>query len=304
MRARGLTKRFGSFTAVDGINFDLFHGEAFGFLGPNGAGKSSTMRMLGCVSPPTSGDLTILGGDPVRDGAAIRARLGVVPQEDTLDSELTVRENLLVYGRYFGLPRKLINERTDQLLDFVQLTERADDQVEPLSGGMKRRLTIARSLINDPDIMILDEPTTGLDPQARHVVWDRLFSLKQRGVTLILTTHYMDEAEQLCDRLVVMDHGTIAAEGTPRELVARYSTPEVLELRFAPGTQEVAVEKIKNLSPERMEVTADRLLLYAADGDGFLARVHQAGLEPITELVRRSSLEDVFLHLTGRTLID
>jgi lipooligosaccharide transport system ATP-binding protein len=331
VRARGLTKRFGSFTAVDGINFDLIRGEAFGFLGPNGAGKSSTMRMLGCVSPPTSGDLTILGGDPVRDGAAIRARLGVVPQEDTLDSELTVRENLLVYGRYFGLPRKLINERTDQLLDFVQLTERADDQVEPLSGGMKRRLTIARSLINDPDIMILDEPTTGLDPQARHVVWDRLFSLKQRGVTLILTTHYMDEAEQLCDRLVVMDHGTIAAEGTPRELIARYSTPDVLELRFAPEDRDEALLKVKRIQEERSSVpdkmadfaighaaggyggssprettvvTADRLLLYAADGDEFLARVHQAGLEPITELVRRSTLEDVFLHLTGRTLID
>jgi len=304
VRARGLTKRFGNFTAVDGIDFDLFRGEAFGFLGPNGAGKSSTMRMLGCVSPPTIGDLTILGGDPVRDGAAIRARLGVVPQEDTLDNELTVRENLLVYGRYFGLPRKLINERTDQLLDFVQLTERAGDQVDPLSGGMKRRLTIARSLINDPDILILDEPTTGLDPQARHVVWDRLFSLKQRGVTLILTTHYMDEAEQLCDRLVVMDHGKIAAEGTPRDLIARYSTPDVLELRFAPGGQDDAVEKIKDLSPERMEVTADRILLYAADGDDFLARVHRAGLEPLTELVRRSTLEDVFLHLTGRTLID
>jgi len=240
----------------------------------------------------------------VRDGAAIRGRLGVVPQEDTLDSELSVRENLLVYGRYFGLPRKLINERTDQLLDFVQLTERAGDQVDPLSGGMKRRLTIARSLINDPDILILDEPTTGLDPQARHVVWDRLFSLKQRGVTLILTTHYMDEAEQLCDRLVVMDHGKIAAEGTPRDLIAQYSTAEVLELRFAPGTQEVAVEKIKDLSPERLEVTADRLLLYAADGDEFLARVHEAGIEPLTELVRRSTLEDVFLHLTGRTLVD
>jgi lipooligosaccharide transport system ATP-binding protein len=304
VRARGLTKRFGNFTAVDGIDFDLFRGEAFGFLGPNGAGKSSTMRMLGCVSPPTVGDLTILGGDPVRDGAAIRARLGVVPQEDTLDNELTVRENLLVYGRYFGLPRKLINERTDQLLDFVQLTERADDQVDPLSGGMKRRLTIARSLVNDPDILILDEPTTGLDPQARHVVWDRLFGLKQRGVTLILTTHYMDEAEQLCDRLVVMDHGKIAAEGTPRDLIARYSTPEVLELRFAPGAQDDAVEKIKDLSPERMELTADRILLYAADGDEFLARVHRAGLEPLTELVRRSTLEDVFLHLTGRTLID
>jgi lipooligosaccharide transport system ATP-binding protein len=211
---------------------------------------------------------------------------------------------LLVYGRYFGLPRKLITERTDQLLDFVQLTERANDQVEPLSGGMKRRLTIARSLINDPDILILDEPTTGLDPQARHVVWDRLFRLKQRGVTLILTTHYMDEAEQLCDRLVVMDHGKIAAEGTPRELITQYSTPDVLELRFAPGLMEDAVQKVKDLSPERMEVTADRLLLYAADGDEFLARVHAAGIEPLTELVRRSTLEDVFLHLTGRTLID
>jgi lipooligosaccharide transport system ATP-binding protein len=304
VRARGLTKRFGSFVAVDGIDFDLFRGEAFGFLGPNGAGKSSTMRMLGCVSPPTLGDLTILGGDPIRDGAAIRARLGVVPQEDTLDSELTVRENLLVYGRYFGLPRKLINERTDQLLDFVQLTERAGDQVDPLSGGMKRRLTIARSLINDPDILILDEPTTGLDPQARHVVWDRLFTLKQRGVTLILTTHYMDEAEQLCDRLVVMDHGRIAAEGTPRQLIAEYSTAEVLELRFPPGQQEEWVAMVKDLLPERMEVTADRMLLYAADGDEFLERVRAAGIEPLTELVRRSTLEDVFLHLTGRTPVD
>jgi lipooligosaccharide transport system ATP-binding protein len=304
VRARGLTKRFGSFTAVDGIDFELLAGEAFGFLGPNGAGKSSTMRMLGCVSPPTQGELTILGGDPVRDGAAIRARLGVVPQEDTLDEELSVRENLLVYGRYFGLSRSLIAERTDQLLDFVQLSERANDMVEPLSGGMKRRLTIARSLINDPEILILDEPTTGLDPQARHVVWDRLFRLKQRGVTLILTTHYMDEAEQLCDRLVVMDHGRIAAEGTPRELIARYSTPEVLELRFAPDEQEVAAEKIKDLSPERSEVTADRILIYDSDGDAFLERVRAAGLKPLTELVRRSSLEDVFLRLTGRTLID
>jgi lipooligosaccharide transport system ATP-binding protein len=304
VRARGLTKRFGEFTAVDGISFDLLRGEAFGFLGPNGAGKSSTMRMLGCVSPPTEGELTILGGDPVRDGPAIRSRLGVVPQEDTLDNELTVRENLLVYGRYFGLSRAVIRERTAQLLDFVQLTERAGDQVEPLSGGMKRRLTIARSLINEPDILILDEPTTGLDPQARHVVWDRLFRLKQRGVTLILTTHYMDEAEQLCDRLVVMDHAQIVADGTPRELIDRYSTPEVLELRFAAGDRDGAVEKIKDLSPERMEVTADRVMLYADDGDAFLGRVHQAGLRPLTELVRRSTLEDVFLHLTGRTLVD
>jgi len=300
VRARGLTKRFGSFTAVDGIDFDLYRGEAFGFLGPNGAGKSSTMRMIGCVSPPTLGELTIFGADPVRDGAAIRARLGVVPQDDTLDVELTVRENLLV----FGLPRAVIRERTAQLLDFVQLTERAGDKVDPLSGGMKRRLTIARSLINEPDILILDEPTTGLDPQARHVVWDRLFRLKQRGVTLILTTHYMDEAEQLCDRLVVMDHATIVAEGAPRELIERYSTPEVLELRFDPEVHEQAAEKINDLSSERTEVLADRILLYVTDGDAALSRVLQAGLEPLTQIVRRSTLEDVFLHLTGRQLVD
>src|ERR1700750_3325018 len=232
VRARGLTKRFGDFTAVDGIDFELLRGEAFGFLGPNGAGKSSTMRMLGCVPPPSGGELSILGLDPVRDGSAIRARLGVVPQEDTLDVELTVQESLLIYGRYFGLPRQLIRERTTRLLDFVQLSDRATDQVEPLSGGLKRRLTIARSLINEPDILLLDEPTTGLDPQARHVVWDRLFRLKQQGVTLILTTHYMDEAEQLCDRLVVMDNGLIVAEGSPLTLIAEHSTREVAELRF------------------------------------------------------------------------
>jgi lipooligosaccharide transport system ATP-binding protein len=305
VRARRLTKRFGSFTAVDGIDFDLYQGEAFGFLGPNGAGKSSTMRMLGCVSPPTDGELTILGADPRRNGPAIRARLGVVPQEDTLDVELTVRENLLVYGRYFGLPRAVIAERTDQLLDFVQLADRADDMVEPLSGGMKRRLTIARSLINDPDILILDEPTTGLDPQARHVVWDRLFRLKQRGVTLILTTHYMDEAEQLCERLVVMDHAKIAAEGSPRELLARYSTPDVVELRFDPAAHEEAAKRIQEmLLIERPEVLADRILLYVTDGDSALAEVLGSGLEPLTSLVRRATLEDVFLRLTGRSLED
>jgi lipooligosaccharide transport system ATP-binding protein len=302
--ARGLTKRFGDFTAVDGIDFQLRRGEAFGFLGPNGAGKSSTMRMLGCVSPPSSGELTILGLDPVADGSVIRARLGVVPQEDTLDVELTVRENLLIYGRYFGLPRQLIKERTARLLDFVQLSDRASDQVEPLSGGLKRRLTIARSLINEPDILLLDEPTTGLDPQARHVVWDRLFRLKRRGVTLILTTHYMDEAEQLCDRLVVMDHGKIAAEGSPRELIDAYSTREVLELRFDPSSHEQAAEKLAAVPAERMEVLADRILLYIPNGDGALASVHDLGLDPLTSLVRRSTLEDVFLRLTGRRLDD
>jgi lipooligosaccharide transport system ATP-binding protein len=304
VRARGLTKRFGDFTAVAGIDFEFRRGEAFGFLGPNGAGKSSTMRMLGCVSPPSGGELSILGLDPVTQGSAIRARLGVVPQEDTLDVELTVRENLLIYGRYFGLPRQVIKERTARLLDFVQLADRAKDQVEPLSGGMRRRLTIARSLINEPDILLLDEPTTGLDPQARHVVWDRLFRLKQQGVTLILTTHYMDEAEQLCDRLVVMDHGKIAAEGSPRELISAYSTPEVLELRFDPSTHEQAAEKLTAVPAERMEILADRILLYIADGDAALTAVSDLGLDPMTSLVRRSTLEDVFLRLTGRRLED
>jgi lipooligosaccharide transport system ATP-binding protein len=304
IHAKGLTKRFGDFTAVNGIDFELRRGEAFGFLGPNGAGKSSTMRMIGCVSPPSGGRLSILGLDSVKDGPAIRARLGVVPQEDTLDVELTVRENLLIYGRYFGLPRSVIAERTARLLDFVQLTERAGDQVEPLSGGMKRRLTIARSLINEPEILLLDEPTTGLDPQARHVVWDRLFRLKQQGVTLVLTTHYMDEAEQLCDRLVVMDAGKIAAEGSPRDLIEAYSTPEVLELRFHPSEHDQAAEKVADAPAERLEVLADRILLYVADGDAALADVRDLGLEPVTSLVRRSTLEDVFLRLTGRRLED
>jgi lipooligosaccharide transport system ATP-binding protein len=302
--ASGLTKRFGSFTAVDGVDFQLRRGEAFGFLGPNGAGKSSTMRMIGCVSPPSGGSLSIFGLDPVTQGPAIRARLGAVPQEDTLDVELTVRENLLIYGRYFGLPRDVIADRTARLLDFVQLTERAGDQVEPLSGGMKRRLTIARSLINEPEILLLDEPTTGLDPQARHVVWDRLFRLKQQGVTLILTTHYMDEAEQLCDRLVVMDGGKIAAEGSPRELIETYSTPEVLELRFRLDEHEQAAQKVADVAAERIEVLADRILLYVADGDLALGAVRGLGLEPLTSLVRRSTLEDVFLRLTGRRLED
>jgi lipooligosaccharide transport system ATP-binding protein len=262
------------------------------------------MRMIGCVSPPSGGELTILGMDPLTDGPAIRARLGVVPQEDTLDVELTVRENLLIYGRYFGLRRDVIAERTARLLDFVQLSDRARDQVEPLSGGMKRRLTIARSLINDPELLLLDEPTTGLDPQARHVVWDRLYRLKQQGVTLVLTTHYMDEAEQLCDRLVVMDRGKIAAEGSPRDLISRYSTPEVLELRFEPAQHDQAAEKLTDVPAERLEVLADRILLYTADGDSALLHARSLGLEPVTSLVRRSTLEDVFLRLTGRRLED
>ncbi|HMI28845.1 MAG TPA: ABC transporter ATP-binding protein [Gaiellaceae bacterium] len=304
VHARGLNKRFGDLVAVDGIDFDVQKGEAFGFLGPNGAGKTSTMRMIGCVSPPSGGALTILGLDPVAHGAEIRGRLGVVPQQDTLDFELTVRENIIIYGRYFGLPRRQLRERAEELLDFVQLTERADDRVEPLSGGMKRRLTIARSLVNDPDVMLLDEPTTGLDPQARHTVWDRLFRLKQRGVTLILTTHYMDEAEQLCDRLVVMDKAKIVAEGSPRDLIDRYSTREVVELRFGVDRQPEDVAARMDGLVHRLEALPDRLLLYTDDGDTAATRVHEIGLQPDSVLVRRSTLEDVFLHLTGRTLVD
>jgi lipooligosaccharide transport system ATP-binding protein len=296
-------KRFGDFTAVDGIDVEVRAGEAFGFLGPNGAGKSSTMRMVGCISPPTDGELRILGMDPVRDGPAIRARLGVCPQLDNLDPELTVRENLTTYARYFGIPRRVARERAAELLDFVQLTERADSKVEPLSGGMKRRLTIARALVNDPELVLLDEPTTGLDPQARHLVWERLFRLKQQGVTLVLTTHYMDEAEQLCDRLVVMDGGRIVAEGSPRSLIERHSTREVVELRFAAESQEPFAGKLAGLG-ERVEVLPDRVLLYVADGDAAVAEVAALGLTPASVLVRRSSLEDVFLHLTGRTLVD
>ena len=303
IHARGLVKRFGDFTAVDGIDVEVRRGEAFGFLGPNGAGKSSTMRMIGCVSPPTGGVLKILGLDPRRDGPKIRARLGVCPQLDNLDVELTVRENLTTYARFFGIPRKVARRRADELLEFVQLAERADSKVEPLSGGMKRRLTIARALVNEPEMVLLDEPTSGLDPQARHLVWERLFRLKQQGVTLVLTTHYMDEAEQLCDRLVVMDGGRIVAEGSPRELIERYSTREVLELRFAAESQAPYAEKLAGLG-ERLEVLPDRVLLYVDNGDEATAEVQRRSLMPAGVLVRRSSLEDVFLHLTGRTLVD
>jgi lipooligosaccharide transport system ATP-binding protein len=301
--AQGVRKSFGDFEAVKGIDVDVRRGEAFGFLGPNGAGKSSTMRMVAAVSPVSAGVLRILGLDPATDGPEIRSRIGVCPQEDTLDTELTVRDNLYVYGRYFGLPRKDVRQRVDELLEFVQLTEKAGAMVEDLSGGMKRRLTIARSLINRPEVLLLDEPTTGLDPQARHVVWDRLFRLKQQGVTLVLTTHYMDEAEQLTDRLVVMDKGLIVAEGSPLSLIAEHSTREVAELRFGVGEHEAIAGKVEDLA-ERVEVLPDRLLLYTADGEATIAKVHERGFEPVATLVRRSTLEDVFLRLTGRTLVD
>jgi len=302
IHARGLVKTFGALTAVDAIDFDVQPGEAFGFLGPNGAGKSSTMRMIGCVSPVTAGTLTVFGLDPNRDGPKIRSRLGVVPQLDTLDNELSVRENIIIYGRYFGLSRKELRGRADELLEFVQLSERANDLVEPLSGGMKRRLTIARSLVNRPDLMLLDEPTTGLDPQARHAVWDRLFRLKQQGVTLVLTTHYMDEAEQLCDRLVIMDRGKIAEEGSPLDLIRRLSTREVVELRFNDETPQIQPDVFDG-HVARIEVLPDRILLYTDDGDALVPTAHER-LHPQSVLVRRSTLEDVFLRLTGRTLVD
>jgi len=301
--ASALTKKYKEFAAVDGISFEVAPGESFGLLGPNGAGKSTTMRMLGAVSTRTGGDLSILGLDPDRSGPEIRSQLGVVPQADNLDQELRVRDNLIVYGRYFGIPRSVVAKRADELLEFAQLADRAKAKVDDLSGGMKRRLTIARALVNDPKILLLDEPTTGLDPQARHILWDRLFRLKEQGTTLVLTTHYMDEAEQLCDRLVVVDKGTIMAEGSPAELIRLHSSREVLEVRFGSDRNAVVAEQIAGLG-DRIEVLPDRILIYSADGEAELGQLLRQGLEPITSLVRRSSLEDVFLRLTGRTLIE
>ncbi|TME30490.1 MAG: ABC transporter ATP-binding protein [Chloroflexi bacterium] len=303
VRARKLTKRFGSFTAVDAVDFDVRPGESFGFLGPNGAGKTSTMRMIACASPVTDGELSVIDMNPQTQAREIKARLGVVPQTDNLDTELTVRENLEMYARYFDIPGSVARSRADELLEFVQLDERAKDQVETLSGGMKRRLTIARALINEPDLIIFDEPTTGLDPQARHLLWDRLYRLKQRGATLIITTHYMDEAEQLCDRLVVMDKARIAAEGSPRELIDRYSTKEVLELRFGDAERAGLDGRLEGLA-QRVEVLPDRTLLYTDDGEKTLDEVHQRNIAVQSALVRRASLEDVFLSLTGRSLVE
>jgi lipooligosaccharide transport system ATP-binding protein len=301
--ARGLRKTFGDFTAVDGIDFEVKRGEAFGILGPNGAGKSTTMRMIASTSLRSGGDLEILGKDPNSHGPEIRAHLGVVPQQDNLDRELKVWENLYIYGRYFGLSRKFMKAKIEELIEFAQLEEKRNSKTEELSGGMKRRLTIARALVNDPEILMLDEPTTGLDPQARHVLWDRLFRLKEQGVTLVITTHYMDEAEQLCDRLVVMDKGKIMAEGSPAELIKKYSSREVLEVRFGSSQNEDAAKKISGLG-DRAEILPDRILIYAENGESVLEQIVKLGLHPLTSLVRRSSLEDVFLRLTGRTLID
>jgi lipooligosaccharide transport system ATP-binding protein len=303
IKAVGLTKTYGTFVAVDGIDIEVKRGEAFGLLGPNGAGKSTTMRMISTTSQRTSGELTILGKDPAKRGPEIRAHLGVVPQQDNLDRELTVYDNLMTYGRFFGLSRKYLKTKIVELLEFAQLTDKVKAKSDELSGGMKRRLTIARGLVNSPEIFLLDEPTTGLDPQARHILWDRLFRLKEQGVTLVITTHYMDEAEQLCDRLIVMDKGKIMAEGSPADLIKRYATKEVLEVRFGSDKNAGAAEVISQLG-HRMEVLPDRVLVYSDNGEHELQRIVELGLEPITSLVRRSSLEDVFLRLTGRTLVD
>jgi len=304
VEARALEKRFGGFVAVDHIDFAIEPGEAFGFLGPNGAGKTSTMRMIGCVSPRSGGELQVLGMDPRTDGPRIRARIGVVSQEDNLDTELTVWDNMMIYGRYFDMARPLIRERAAELLEFVHLADRRDSKVDPLSGGMKRRLTIARALINQPELILLDEPTTGLDPQARHLLWDRLYQLKRDGVTLVLTTHYMDEAEQLCDRLVIMDEARIVAEGSPRDLIAEHVTREVVEVRFSLSVdRDEVVERVHRFA-ERVEPLADRVLLYTHNGDATVAGVTDAGFDSAAVLVRRASLEDVFLMLTGRTLED
>ncbi|MEE1619881.1 ABC transporter ATP-binding protein [Zafaria sp. Z1313] len=301
--AKNLTKKYGDFTAVDSISFEVPAGESFGLLGPNGAGKSTTMRMIGGVSQRSAGELEIMGLDPEEQGPEVRAHLGVVPQQDNLDEELRVRDNLIIYGRYFGLPLSYLKPKADELLEFAQLTEKAGSRVDDLSGGMKRRLTIARSLVNDPKLLLLDEPTTGLDPQARHILWDRLFRLKERGVTLILTTHYMDEAEQLCDRLIVVDKGRIMAEGSPASLIREYSTREVLELRFGTERNATVGRELEGIG-ERTETLPDRVLIYADDGEAALEQVTARGLSPLTSLVRRSSLEDVFLRLTGRSLVD
>ncbi|MFM8927174.1 MAG: ABC transporter ATP-binding protein [Rhodoluna sp.] len=301
--AKGLTKIYGDFKAVDGIDFTVHRGESFGLLGPNGAGKSTTMKMIASTSQRSSGELLILGKDPNKHGPEIRAHLGVVPQQDNLDRELKVWENLMVYGRYFGLSRKWLKGKIEELLDFAQLVEKRNSKVEELSGGMKRRLTIARGLVNEPEILMLDEPTTGLDPQARHILWDRLFRLKELGVTLVITTHYMDEAEQLCDRLMVMDKGKIMAEGSPAELIKKYSSKEVLEVRFGSENNATVAEQIEGIG-ERLEILPDRILVYTDNGEKALEQIVHRGLNPVTSLVRRSSLEDVFLRLTGRSLVD
>jgi lipooligosaccharide transport system ATP-binding protein len=302
---RGLKKSYGDFEAVKGVDFEVRAGECFGFLGPNGAGKTSTMKMIYAAAVPTGGELSVVGLDVGRHEREVKRRIGVVPQENNLDEGLKVRENLLVYGRYFDLPGKVVAQRADELLDFVQLTEKAEQTVESLSGGMKRRLLIARALVNDPDLVVLDEPTTGLDPQARHLVWDKLRELARGGKTLILTTHYMEEAARLCDRLVIMDGGEIIAEGSPSDLVEKYVSPRVLEFRSDPASLDrlrPILEEIADSVEEGGSVEA--LLAFARDPHVVTERVHRSGIKVDNTVQRESGLEDVFMRLTGRRLAD
>ncbi|MDD3609604.1 MAG: ATP-binding cassette domain-containing protein [Halothiobacillaceae bacterium] len=297
VRAQGLRKCFGRRVAVDGIDFCIPRGLCFGFLGPNGAGKTTTLRMLMGLSPKDGGELTVLGLPVPERARETRARVGLVPQADTLDPDFTVAENLRVYAGYFRIPRAAIDARIDELLAFANLSDRRDARVETLSGGMKRRLTIARALVNDPEIVILDEPTTGLDPQVRHVIWGRLAELRARGVTLILTTHYMEEAERLCDTLVVMDQGRILDQGSPSELVARHVEPEVVELRGAPD--EALLARLGGMDA-RIERHGSSVYVYTQDAAPLLA--HLGAVHGRAILHRPSGLEDVFLRLTGREL--
>ena len=301
--ARGLKKSYGDFEAVKGVDFEVYRGECFGFLGPNGAGKTTTMKTIYGAAIPTSGDLTVVGLDIRREERAVKRRIGVIPQENNLDEDLKVRENMLVYGRYFDLPKKVARQRADELLDFVQLTEKADAEVAELSGGMKRRLLIARALINDPDLVVLDEPTTGLDPQARHLVWDKLRELTLRGKTLILTTHYMEEAARLCDRLVIMEGGKIIAGGTPAGLISEHVSPQVLEFR---SNQDSLRELRPLLDREADNVeesgSGEALLAFTSEADDLMETVRRSGIQVENTVYRQSGLEDVFLRLTGRSL--
>jgi lipooligosaccharide transport system ATP-binding protein len=302
--ARGLEKSYGGFEAVRGVDFDIFSGECFGFLGPNGAGKTTTMKMIYGAVIPTGGELSVAGLDVYRNERQIKRRIGVVPQENNLDDELEVRENLLIYGRYYDLPRKTVLQRTDELLDFVQLSDKVDARVEQLSGGMKRRLLIARALINDPEIVVLDEPTTGLDPQARHLVWDRLRALTDEGKTLVLTTHYMEEAARLCDRLVIMEGGRIITGGTPKNLVEEHVSPQVLEFRASADVLDELVPLVEPVA-DAVERTGDEVLLvYTEEADDLVGRVQESGVDVENIVHRHAGLEDVFLRLTGRSLIE
>jgi lipooligosaccharide transport system ATP-binding protein len=303
LMARGLRKTYGDFQAVRGVDFQVRRGECFGFLGPNGAGKTTTMKMIYGAAIPTSGELEVTGLDVKRYERDVKRRIGVVTQENNLDEDLKVKENLLVYGRYFDLPKKIVTQRAEELLEFVQLSEKSEAMVDQLSGGMKRRLLIARALINDPDLVVLDEPTTGLDPQARHLVWDKLRELTGAGKTLILTTHYMDEAAQLCDRLCIMEGGRIISEGAPRDLISEHVSSEVLELRTTPEVLEKLESIVEGIS-DNTDRVGDALLVYAPDADVLMEKIRVSGFEVDNVLRRRGTLEDVFLKLTGRRLVD